>query len=303
MKKIKLLLLATVVAAGLISLQSCQSTKTTTAAKMLKFNFEKGKGYDYEMISSMDQEIMGQDIQMDMTVYYSMDVNEDNGTSKTITSTIDRFKMKMGAMGFNLDIDTDKPMPGMGLTDEGKDPMKMMNTLFGAIKGQRFTMKVNAEGKVEDVTGFEEMAIKIVDSLGLEEGEKEKMREQFSKQFNGEQIKSQFERAWYIFPNKEVKVGDSWDKNTEVPGEMGGFYKSTYKVTDIEGDMVTLAESTTIESEQKDMDISGTVKGTLVVDSRLGLVVTADQDMKMKIGGDGKSIEIKMKNKIKGKAR
>lgn len=303
MKKIKLLLLATVVAAGLISLQSCQSTKTTTAAKMLKFNFEKGKGYDYEMISSMDQEIMGQDIQMDMTVYYSMDVNEDNGTSKTITSTIDRFKMKMGAMGFNLDIDTDKPMPGMGLTDEGKDPMKMMNTLFGAIKGQRFTMKVNAEGKVEDVTGFEEMAIKIVDSLGLEEGEKEKMREQFSKQFNGEQIKSQFERAWYIFPNKEVKVGDSWDKNTEVPGEMGGFYKSTYKVTDIEGDMVTLAESTTIESRQKDMDISGTVKGTLVVDSRLGLVVTADQDMKMKIGGDGKSIEIKMKNKIKGKAR
>ena len=98
-------------------------------------------------------------------------------------------------------------------------------------------------------------------------------------------------------------MGDSWDKNTEVPGEMGGSYKSTYKVTDIEGDMVTLAESTTIESRQKDMDISGTVKGTLVVDSRLGLVVTADQDMKMKIGGDGKSIEIKMKNKIKGKAR
>jgi len=303
MKKIKLLLFASVMIAGIMSIQSCQSTKTTAAAKMLKFNFEKGKGYDYEMISSMDQEIMGQEIKMDMTAYYSMDVNEDNGTTKTITSTIDRFKMKMGAMGFNLDIDTDKPMPSLGLTDEGKDPMKMMNTLFSAIKGQSFTMKVNAEGKVEDVTGFEEMAIKIVDSLGLEEGEKEKMREQFSKQFNGEQIKSQFERAWYIFPNKEVKVGDSWDKSTEVPGEMGGSYKSTYKVTDIEGDMVTLAESTTIVSQEKDMDISGTIKGTLVVDSRLGLVVTADQDMKMKMGGNGKSIEMKMKNKIKGKAR
>lgn len=303
MKKIKLLLFASVMIAGIISIQSCQSTKTTTAAKMLKFNFEKGKGYDYEMISSMDQEVMGQDIQMDMTAYYSMVVNEDNGTTKTITSTIDRFKMKMGAMGFNLDIDTDKPMPSLGTDDEGRDPMKMMNSLFGAIKGQSFTMKVNAEGKVEDVTGFEEMAIKIVDSLGLEEGEKEKMRGEFSKQFNGEQIKSQFERAWYIFPNKEVKVGDSWDKNTEVPGEMGGSYKSTYKVTDIEGDMVTLAESTTIVSQQKDMDMSGTIKGTLVVDSRLGLVVTADQDMKMKMGKDGKSVEMKMKNKIKGKAR
>lgn len=303
MKQIKLLLAVTLITAGIILLPSCQSTKTTTAAKMLKFNFEKGKGYDYEMISSMDQEIMGQEINMDMTVYYSMDVEEDNGTTKTITSTIDRFKMKMGALGFNLDIDTDKPMPSMGLTDEGKDPMKMMNTLFGAIKGQKFTMKVDAEGKVQEVTGFEDMATRIVDSLGIEESEKAQMKQEFSKQFNGEQMKSQFERAWYIFPNKEVKVGDSWDKNTEVPGEMGGAYHSTYKVTDIEGDMVTLAESTTIASQGKDMDISGTVKGTLVVDSRLGLVVTADQDMKMKIGRDGKSIEIKMKNKIKGKAR
>ncbi len=303
MKKIKLLLFASVMIAGIISIQSCQSTKTTTAAKMLKFNFEKGKGYDYEMISSMDQEVMGQDIQMDMTAYYSMVVNEDNGTTKTITSTIDRFKMKMGAMGFNLDIDTDKPMPGMGLTDDGKDPVKMMNTIFSAIKGQKFVMKVDAEGKVQEVTGFEDMANTIVDSLATDEDNKAELKQKFSQQFNGEQMKSQFERAWYIFPNKEVKVGDSWDKNTEVPGEMGGSYKSTYKVTDIEGDMVTLAESTTIASQEKDMDISGTIKGTLVVDSRLGLVVTADQDMKMKMGKDGKSVEMKMKNKIKGKAR
>ena len=53
---------------------------------MLKFNFEKGKGYDYEMIINMDQEIMGQTMKMDMTTYYSMDVSEDDGSIKTITS-------------------------------------------------------------------------------------------------------------------------------------------------------------------------------------------------------------------------
>ncbi len=303
MKKIKFLLLATVIAAVIIVLPSCQSTKTTTAAKMLKFNFEKGKGYDYEMNTNMDQEIMGQTIGMDMLFYYSMDVKDDDGTTKTITTSVDRFKMKVSAMGMNIDIDTDKPMPNMGLTKDGEDPAKMINSLFGAIKGQKFSMKVNAEGKVLEVTGFENMAKTIVDSLAMNEEEKEKMMQQFSKQFSAEQMKSQFERTWYIFPNKEVKVGDSWDKSTDIAGEMGGTYNSTYKVTDIEGDMVTLSESTKIESKQKDMDMKGSIKGTIVVDSKLGLVVTADQDMKFTIGAEGKSMDIKAKTKIKGKAR
>ena len=55
-----------------------------------------------------------------------------------------------------------------------KNPMKMMNQLFGAIKGQKFTMKVNAEGKVQEVTGFENMAKQIVDSWDLDEEEKRK---------------------------------------------------------------------------------------------------------------------------------
>ena len=166
MKKIKFLLLATVIAAVIIVLPSCQSTKTTTAAKMLKFNFEKGKGYDYEMNTNMDQEIMGQTIGMDMLFYYSMDVKDDDGTTKTITTSVDRFKMKVSAMGMNIDIDTDKPMPNMGLTKDGEDPAKMINSLFGAIKGQKFSMKVNAEGKVLEVTGFENMAIAAPITVG-----------------------------------------------------------------------------------------------------------------------------------------
>jgi hypothetical protein len=89
--------------------QSCQTTKSSTATKMLKFNLEKNKGYDYELTLNMDQEIMGQQIQMDMGVYYSMDVISDDGYTKTITSSIERFKMKTGAAGMNYEVDTDKP--------------------------------------------------------------------------------------------------------------------------------------------------------------------------------------------------
>jgi hypothetical protein len=129
------------------------------------------------------------------------------------------------------------------------------------------------------------------------------MKEKFNQQFNSEKMKSQMGRMFYIFPNKEIKVGDSWQKNSLVTGDMGGAYTSNYKVTDIEGDMVTLAENTKVESSENNMKLSGDIKGTIVVDSRFGLLVNADQDMKMTTEVAGKSFEIKMKTKIKGKAR
>jgi len=304
MKKINLLLIILVTSIGMIVNQSCQTTgKASSVSKMLKFNFEKGKGYDYELITNMDQEMMGRAMQMDMSFYYSMDVTEDDGENKIITTAIDRFKMKMEVAGMNIDIDTDKPLPSLGETEDGKDPMKMLNSLFGAIKGQKFTMKVDAEGKVKEVTGFENMAQTIVDSMSSDEKQRQEMMQKFNQQFNSEKMKSQLGRIFYIFPNKEVKIGDSWQKNSQVTGEMGGAYTSTYKVTDIEGDMVTLAETTKVESGEEKMKLTGDIKGTIVVDSRLGLVVNADQDMNMKAETAGKSFEIKAKTKIKGKAR
>jgi Family of unknown function (DUF6263) len=299
MKKIVVALLAIITVAGI---QSCQSTKSATGSKMLKFNFEKGKGYDYEMIINMDQDIMGQAMQMDMTNYYSMDVVADDGTTKTITTTYDRFKMNMKVGPMNIDVDSDKPLHEIGDGD-GKDPMKMVNRLFGAIKGKKFTMKVNAEGKVEEVTGFKEMAQSIVDSMGVDEKMKEQMQQQFSKQFNEQSLKDQFERFLYIFPNKDVKVGDSWQKTTTPGMAMGGKYVSTYTVSEIEGDMVTVEEKSKIEGASEAMDMKGDITGTLVIDSKTGLVVNADQDMDVIMNAEGKEIKMKAKSKIKGKAR
>jgi Family of unknown function (DUF6263) len=299
MKKITVILLVII---AVSAIQSCQSTKSATSSKMLKFNFEKGKGYDYEMIINMDQDIMGQAMQMDMTNYYSMDVVADDGTTKTITTTYDRFKLNMKVGPMDIDVDSDKPLQEM---DGGgkENPMKMLNSLFGAIKGRKFSMKVNAEGKVEEITGIKEMAQSIVDSMGVDEKMKEQMQQQFSKQFNETSMKDQFERVLYIFPNKEVKVGDSWQKTTTPGGAMGGKYTSTYTVTEIEGDMVTLEEKSKIDGASEAMNMKGDITGTLVIDSKSGLVVSADQDMDLKMSTDGKEIKMKGKTKIKGKAR
>ena len=298
MKKIVFLFLIGMSVAGI---QSCQSTKSATSSKMLKFNFEKGKGYDYEMIVNMDQEITGQKMQMDMTSYYSMDVIADDGATKTITSSYDRFKMDMVVAGMNINVDTDKP--STDISDEKENPMKMLNGLLGAIKGKKFIIKANAEGKIVSVEGFKDMAASIVDSMHLDEAQRQQMMTQFGKQFNDQNIKDQFERVLYIFPNKEVKVGDSWQKITNPGGAMAGKYTSDYTVSEIEGDMVTLEEKSKIEGGSPEMDLKGTITGTLVIDSKTGLVVNADPDMKITTSKGGQSITIIGKTKVKGKAR
>ena len=301
MKKILVIATFIISLAAVMGIQSCQSTKSATSSKMMKFNFEKGRGYDYEMIMNMDQEVMGAKQQIDMSTYYSMLVTEDDGALKTIKTTFDRFKMNMGVMGMQIEVDTEKPFVATG--DSEENPLAMVNRLLGAIKGQQFVMKVDAEGKVQDVQGFQEMGMKIADSLGLDEAKKKEMLQSFSQQFNEKNIKEQFERVLYIFPNKEVKVGDSWQKTTTTSGPMGGKYSSTYTVKEIEGDMVTLEEKTKIESDNEQLKLSGEQTGELVVDSRTGLVVSADMDMNMETTSSGTKVNMKGKTKIKGQAR
>lgn len=301
MKRILYLLLLSGLFMGVVTTESCQSAKTATATKMLKFNFEKGKGYDYEMTMNMDQEIMGQKMKMDMLTYYSMDVVEDDGAIKTVTSTYDRFKMNMNIAGIDMVIDSDKPVSSIDAT--GNDPMKMMNKILGAIKGRQFTMKVNAEGKVLEVEGFENMAQSIIDSLDIGVEMREQMIQQFDKQFNEQSVKDQFERILYIFPNKEIKVGDSWEKKSSSLGIAKGLYNSVYTVTDIEGDMVTLDEKSTIKSDDEGAKMNGKVSSKIIVDSKTGLIVSADMDMTITTQAEGQSFDIKAKTNIKGKAR
>lgn len=294
-----------VVLATLLLFPACQSTRSATASKMLKFNFEKGKGYDYEMIMNMDQDVNGQQMQMDMTTYYSMDVTAVEGNTKTLTTRFDRFKMKVGANGVGLEVDSDKPLRVESDSSGKRNPIKMISSLLGAIRGQRFQMKVDDEGNVLEVSGFSDMAQRLVDSMKLEGKEREQMMAQFNSQFNETTVKNQFEKVFHLFPNKTVKVGDTWTKNSDV-NMMGStqHHSTIYTVKEIEGDMVTLDESTKIEGGSPQAKFDGKITGTIVIDSRTGLVMNADEDMSMKTTtGENRVFSTIGKTKVKGKAR
>ncbi len=129
----------------------------------------------------------------------------------------------MKIMGMEINIDTDKPSEPL----RGRNKSKSIGNderMFAGIKGKEFTMKVDEEGKVLEVSGFEQIVNGMVDSLEVAEDIRMQMRASLKDQFNEQNIKDQFAQVFTIFPNKEVKVGDSWEKSWQMGGRMPAKY-------------------------------------------------------------------------------
>jgi hypothetical protein len=268
----------------------------------LKFNLEKGKGYDYDMVWDMNQKMMGQESKISIGGLYSIKVMNDSDHIKTLTGTYRNFKMNMKMMGMEIDVDTDKPSPPMSEEEMKTNPMGMMNRIFSGIVGKSFLMKVDEEGKVIEVGGFREMMQSMADSMGFSEEIREKMMASMKDQFNEQTVKDNFAQIFTVFPNKEIKQGDNWEKSFTTSGRMPAKFLTTYTVKEIEGDHVALTAKIRIESTGSNLDLKGDQTGDIIIDSKSGLMVNGDFTQQMQVKMNGMEMTINGKGRIKGKA-
>jgi len=302
MKKITLSVLAIITALTISIIYSCGNSKTTTA-KVLKFNLEKGKGYDYEILWDIDQQIMGQNNKISILGDYMINVIDEKENIRTLAAVYKNFKMYMNIMGMEINVDTDKPSGPMDEAEIKANPLGTMDRIFAGIKGKEFTMKVDEDGKVLEVSGFDQIINGMLDSIAMNEDAKMQVRASLQDQFNEQAVKDQFAQVFTIFPNKSIKVGDSWDKSFQMGGRMPAQYTTRYTVKEIEGDHVSLSAQTNIGSNNSEMEIKGTQHGSLLVDSKTGLVINAEFDQDIETKTQGMEIKIIGKGRIKGKTK
>ncbi len=250
----------------------------------------------------MNQKVMGQENDFSFGAFYTLDVKENDGHIRTLKGTYKKFNMSMKMMGMQIDINSDDVLELKSDGSNEKNPIAMMKKVFSAIVGQSFTMKADEEGKILEVTGFKEMIVNMLDSLGLDSTAKLQSMAALNDQFNDETVKDQFAQLFYIFPNKKVKEGDSWVKTYSAGGKLPADHSTTYTVKEVEGDFVTLDAKTKIEPTG-DMMLKGTQNGELIVDSKTGLVVNAKFDQNISATMENFSMEITGKGRIKGTAR
>ncbi len=301
MKKITTLAATLIILAASSLFTTCESSKKATGT-MMKFNLKEGKIYDYDMVWEMDQQIMQQEMKMKMNGNYSLEVTDEKDDIRTIKSTYGKIKMYMNMDDMVIDVDTDKPVT-TGNTDETK-LSNMMNRMMKAMVGKSFVMKVNAEGKVLEITGIDEILKSMNSSMqDVPDEMRLPMSQMLSQQLDHENMKKMFEQIFFIFPNKHINIGDNWDKTLDMGGMVPMRFNSNYKVKAIEGDFVTLDVSTKILSTSSVLTLEGDQTGVMLVDSKTGLVVNAEFNQDINTTTEGMITKTKAKGNIKGKAR
>ena len=252
---------------------------------LLKFSFQKGRTYNYAMTFDVNQRKGDQSSTSTMKWNYDMQVIDENSEVKTLKTTYKRIDMTMEMGGQKMEFSSEKQVDAM-------DFMQMPSRMFSVIKGKSFTMQVNPKGEVVSVSGFDKIADAVLNEMNLPDQTKPMMRQNFQKQFNDDAVKQMFSQAFEIYPNKFVKVGDTWKSNSSL-AVMKREVSTVYTVKNIRGNRVFINGESKLRSSGGKS--TGTQTSKLIIDSKTGLMIDGIFDQKSNEGG------MNAKSRITGK--
>ena len=293
MKKIMLWPVITIILMVATIGRSCKNADTPAGSEF-KFNLEKNKQYNYDIAWYTEQDMMDRNGRINLLTGYTLEVIEEKNKIKTLRVVYNSFRLYMKIMDFEMDINSDKPVDPVTTGDD-----IIMKNAFIKVVGKTFSIKVDEEGNVLSVKGFEKIIKDIVDAAGLNEDLKLQVRMSLQDQFNEQELKDQFAQVFMIFPNKSVKPGDSWQKDYRKGGKMPANFSTTYTVRKMDDDQLTLDAKAIITSAGKEMEVKGEQAGTLLVDRKTGMVVNAE----FKQGMEAKTPDFGMKVNATGSVK
>ena len=299
MKKIFLLLLTATFLSILFT--ACNNSKADVVD--LKLNLIKGQTYNYGMKMNMNMAAIS-DIDMDFG--FKMKVEDvDAQNNYALVCSYDAIRFKMNVMGKDLGYDS----KNVGDTTHENPQNQMFRKIFGSMVGRSFKMTMSQKGQVLKVEGLKDLVESTVQSMDLPEEQRDKMRQQMSQSFSEGQMKETFSQGFSVFPDKPVKLGDSWKRNvTKSTSGIAMNQEVTYTVKEINANTVVLSLTGDITSSKdngatvtKIDDMSGDLKGTMEMDRSSGMIHVGNMDMNMKVKAMGQSMNMKMKIAIEGK--
>jgi hypothetical protein len=184
------------------------------------WKLEVGKTFYQEMTTDTTQTmtVMGQNItqKQKVTFYLSWTpVAKDNGGNWTVKQKIDGLKMEIEIGGNKIPFDSTK--------EQGQ--ANPLSGFYKALLGSEFTLTIDKDMKISKIEGRDEFVKKLI--------KKNEGMEPFLKAIlSDEALKQMSDPAFAAIPNKAVKKGDTWEKNTTLDmGPIGNFntsYKFTY---------------------------------------------------------------------------
>jgi len=187
-------------------------------------------------------------------------------------------------INFRVDSDTDiETLSGME---------KEMAQIINSFVGKTVNIIFRTDGSIKSISGFD--AIRDFNPANPAMA-----------MFGEDAIRQLFEQSFSVYPDKEVRVGDSWSRNMELVMQgMNTNSESTLTLTSIADnvaslDMVITMVMTSTEAEI-DGNISGEIKGKAKLDIPTGMIISFNQEGS--VGGtlQARGMEIGMEMIVKG---
>ncbi|GAA4780617.1 hypothetical protein GCM10023231_04680 [Olivibacter ginsenosidimutans] len=214
----------------------------------------------------VQQEMMGNamTINQDIEVEYLYDILENNQQGLHIKTTYQRLAMHMELPQKTLDYDSKH------VNDENNPLNKL-----GKMMGKSFDVYISPEGKVTKVEGLRA----IIDSIGSDAATQQVLAQQFS----DSAFIHMMDASLNIYPNKKIRVGESWQKNVSMPtgGMMDMSLQSTYTLNNIVNDQAHIQVRSDIKlsplasnevTNNMEFNLTGKQTGELQTDIQSGLV-------------------------------
>ncbi|MFC3561028.1 DUF6263 family protein [Pedobacter jamesrossensis] len=272
---------------------------------LLKQDYPVGKKYDYSINSDqiITQKLGGKDLSyiQNVATNYSFDVTEAKGMDKRIMVTYKRITIKSVGMGNELILDSEK---------EEADKQNP----FAGLKNSNFNMVLSPNGTIKSVSGIETMVDNMAAKISTDTAQLKQIKLSLSKQFNTEVIRQTLESSMRIYPDKAVKVGESWVINSKIKITMPIESITTYTLKEIKDGVATLSIKASLISKgdfdsmgnKMQTDLKGMNIGDAQVDIKTGLILSCHTRVELygKMKAVDQDIDFDMEgiNKISGKA-
>lgn len=251
----------------------------------------------------------GMEIKVSQLYCLKEKVKEGDGGRKIVTLTFDRAmqSMDMPMMG-SAEFDSDDP--------DDPDGAPMLGVIYKNLVGESLTVEIDKEGKVAGFSGMDAIASKISEKASVNQ-----FWMMMKSYFTDERGRGSYaEDPLRFYPNRSVKVGDTWESEStdEMPQVGKTQTKHQFKLEKLateDGRKVAYITYTTRESlipsegEENEAggkkSVEGSSNGTAIYDIERGLIVRNTGEEKKKVvmpgqsmGGGASEVTIEVKSKF-----
>ncbi|MDR1054471.1 MAG: DUF6263 family protein [Prevotellaceae bacterium] len=176
--------------------------------------------------------------------------------------------------------------------------------LLRTIKNEPFTIVINQQGIIEEISGFDNITTLMKETACDEGIVKEQIIKSIEKQFGNDALKTFFECFTVIYPDYPVSVGDSWEQFFNAHFNYDMVINSKYTLKEVNDNTATINYHASINSPDEDntievsgmstkTDLNGTQTGTIHVNISTGQLI--DSKMIQHLSGTMEVSQVGMK--------